>query len=487
LFILIISWNNVQAATTRYFTNEYHDTLGSSYRWLKDSYSGANNTYSESGNFTGEGQFSNGTSSDRWAVTLFPSNITLPAGTWNFSIYGNTSKKEWYPRLKIYNSDGNLIHTTTSPNPIDSSSYMTVSWTDSVPSFNVGSGNYYTVEVYTYRNSSGNRTDRFRIINASNFIIDTYTPVIYHALTRSWRWYDDQASLTPNVALGGEQATPTGMYNHNQVRLRETVIETDGASQTGRKRLQFSSDAVNFTDVGEIGSGAVWAYCNGGGTDDTLVPSLLLSTSNTFGPFVESGTAASSYTHSAYAAAEYDFCLQENNALVNTTYYFRMIDVVSGQVIYPDATYFWPNITISNHGLNLEIDPNFSLSTINMDDAPGPTTGSFGNMYIRDYTGAGGGWSVTATATDFSDGLGHVMTIDNLTMTSQNVAAIYAESTAGIILGGGQLSNTTPINVATAGNGNGTGNFVVDGDFSLYVPIATVPGNYTSTVTVTVS
>ncbi|MBU0648191.1 hypothetical protein KJ855_03345 [Patescibacteria group bacterium] len=309
---------------------------------------------------------------------------------------------------------------------------------------------------------------------------------IYLAKTRSWRWYDDENSVNPGVAFAGENVTPTGMYNHNQVRLRETVVETGGGNKVGRKKIQYSSDSVNFADVGEISSGAVWAYCDGGGVDNSLVSAILLSTSLTGGPYVESGTASSSFNHVANSIVEYDFCLQENYALVNSTYYFRIVDVSSGTPILPDATYNWPSITISNHSKTLEIDANFALDSINMDNAPGPMTGAFDNLIIRDYGGSLAGWSVTATATDLTDGT-NIIGIDNLTMMASSINPLLAENTSGISLGNDTLSNTAPLNVATASSGNGAGNFAVDGGFSLYVPIATVPGNYNSTITLTIS
>ena len=122
-----------------------------------------------------------------------------------------------------------------------------------------------------------------------------------------------------------------------------------------------------------------------------------------------------------------------------------------------------------------------------MDDAPGPTTGTFNNLFIRDYTGTLGGWSAIATATDFSDGVGNSIAIDNLTMNTTNISPVLAESTAGITLGNGTLSTTTPLNIATSTANNGAGNFNINGNFSLYIPVATVPGNYTSVLTITIS
>jgi len=486
LIAFFLFFPNITLANTWYFTNNNHPSAVA--RYLQSSFSGSNTTYSRTANFTGERIFTNGTANNRWATASFGSNVTIPAGTWTFSIRGNTTKNSWYPRIKIYNSTGTLIYTSTSPNAISGTSYMNVTWTDSVPSFSVGSGQYYLVEVYSYHTQNSNRTDRFQLNSGTNnYIIDPYYPTYYAPATRSWRFYDDHSSITPGIAYSAENISPTDMYNHNNIRLRLTITETEGGSQTGRKKLQYSTDNTNFSDVGEINSGATWAYCNGGGIDDQQISSLLLSTSNATGPYVESGTASSTYIHTAYQSAEFDYCLTENSANTNTTYYFRAYDNTSNQSISPDTGYSNPSIVISNHGLNVNIDSNFSLTPISMDDAPGPTLGNFSNLFIKDYTGTLAGWSVVATATDFSDGLGHTIPIDNLTMNTTTITPVFAETTTGINLGNGALSNTLPLNIASTGSNNGAGNFNTNGSFELYLPLATVPGDYSSTLTITIS
>lgn len=484
--LIIATQYQIALANTWYFTTSNHNTL-TGYRWLTNPYTGTANTYSVTGNFTGERRFANGTTSNRWATTVFPSNVTLPAGTWSFAIYGNTTNRRWFPRIKIYDSAGTLIYTTTSPTAITSATYTTVTWTDTIPSFSVGTGNFYAVEVWVYRTQTGNTTHNFRINNPINYIIDTYVPPVYQPQSKGWRFYDDAPSLNPGTAYSGENSPPIEIYNQNNLRLRLTLAEIGGLSQTGRKKLQYSTDGINFTDLGEIGSGAIWRYCDGGGTDDQLTSQLLISSSTSFGPFVESGTAASTYNHPALSNAEFDFCLQNNNASPNTIYYFRVYDVASNQPAPAFSGYNFPSLTTSTYNLNLSISASFNLNTINMNDAPGPTTGTFNNLIIKDFRGNAPGWTVTATGTDFSDGLGNSIPITNLTMTSQNIAPLYAESTAGIILNGGSLSTTIPINLASATTGNGAGNFTVSGNFSLNIPIATVPGTYSSIITITIS
>jgi len=488
----------VVSADTWYATNQTHPTLGSAANYLNSVFSGSSTTYSVAAN-VGENLFTNSTTNNVWAPAVFPSGTTMPAGTWTFTVRGRRQSSGsyggWYPRVKIYDSSMTLIYTSTATTQITTtgSNGQTVTWTDSLPSFALGSQNVYYIRYYAYRTTGNSNRKDYLLINRQSSttndtkIIDSYYPVSYLAVSRSWRWYDDENSLNPNIAYAGENTTPTGMYNQNKVRLRETIAEIGGASQTGRKKIQYSTDGINFGDVGAIGSGEVWSYCDGGGTDDSLISSLLLSTSNTYGPFVENGTASSSYNHAANTAAEYDFCLQENYALVNTTYYFRAVSITTGTAILPDSGYNWPSITISDHSLSLAIDSSFDLEEINMDDAPGPTTGVFDNLYIRDYRGSNLGWSVTATATDFTDGVGNTIDINNLSIDSSNISAIYAENTSGINLGSGVLSTSVPLNIATANNGYGQGNYKINGNMSLLIPIATVPGSYSTMMTITIS
>lgn len=487
-YFLFFTFTQPVSASTWNFTNNIHPSVSA--RYLQSSFSGSNNTYSGTGNFTGERLLTNGTSTNRWTTETFSGNVTIPAGTWTFSVVGNSSNttRGWYPRIKIYDSSNTLIYTSTSPNYITGSTYQTNTWTDSVPAFNVGPGLYYSIEVWRYHTIGANRTERLRINSTdANYIIDTYVPSYYTPKTRSWHFYDDHTPETPSISYAPENNTPNNMYNHNDIRLRLSIAETGGVSQTGRIRLQFSSDGISYSDVGEIGSGAVWAYCDGGGADDNLVSSLLVSSSTNYGPFIESSTAASTFNHVAYQTAEFDYCLQENFAYTDSTYYFRAFHNTTGLPILPDSGYIQPNINISNHNKILEIGASFNLDAINLDDAPGPTNGSFNDLFIRDYTGALLGWSATATATDFTDGLGNSITIDNLTMSSQTISPQLAESTSGITLGNGTLSNTVPLNIATASSGYGAGNFTINGTFSLYIPIATAPGSYTSVMTLTLS
>lgn len=500
LFILLaiagVFFPSVAMASSWYCTNQNHPTLGAAARLMGSTFSGTAATYSQI-TPVGETLITNGTTQNAWAPTVFSSGTTMPAGTWTFVVRGYRQSGHnggWYPRIKIYDSAMTLIYTTTSPTVINttSTSGTTVTWQDSVPSFSLGSGNVYYIRIYSYRTrSTNNRRDYLLINRSSSTTNDTHIvdSLSYSPVSRSWRWYDDESIANPTIALAEEDVAPTEIYNQNNIRLRISLGEIGGLSQVGRKRLQFSSDGTNFSDVGEAGSGAAWRYCNYGGTDDALVTALLISSSLNYGPYVRTGVGASTFNHLAFSNPEFDYCIQDNSALVNTTYTFRIYDVARSQPVPADIGLgnVLPSLVVSNHSLNLSVDANFGLAAISMDSAPGPATGTFSNLIVKDYRGSTPGWSVTATGSDFVDGLGNLIAITNLTMTSQTVSPVFAESVSGINLGGGVLSTTTPINLATATSGNGAGNLNVGGIFSLQIPLATVPGTYNSTLTITIS
>jgi hypothetical protein len=157
----------------------------------------------------------------------------------------------------------------------------------------------------------------------------------YSAWSQNWRVYDDETSTgNPQFPLAAQNVTATVKPN-NTVRLRVAYAELGGNAQADtRKKLQYSSGAgcpdsnsCVWTDVGAQGSAAIWRYGNGGATDNAAVASPTLDGATASGYVIEDGTATATGTlHSAGTVAEYDFTLQNNNATIGTTYYFRAYD-----------------------------------------------------------------------------------------------------------------------------------------------------------------
>jgi len=168
--------------------------------------------------------------------------------------------------------------------------------------------------------------------------------------SQKWRWYGDESHETPTSSLSGEDIQPIGVRSLNPVKLRLTVKETMGTGGVNQKfSLQFSTstDFSNATFVDEIGtctSNSVWCFADGVDTDGDAITSFLLSDSGAKGTHNESGTSASTFTHTANSAVEYEFTIQSNGADPETIYYFRAYDMTNGQAVLINTGESYPSL-----------------------------------------------------------------------------------------------------------------------------------------------
>ena len=97
------------------------------------------------------------------------------------------------------------------------------------------------------------------------------------------------------------------------------------------------------------------------------------------------------------------------------------------------------------------------------------------------------GWSLTVSATDFSDGAGSNIPVTNLSVVPANLA-IISGNTDEVSLGTNHTfsSGSDQTTVAAASTGKGKGRFSGDLDLSLVVPANSDAADYTSTMTFTV-
>ena len=104
------------------------------------------------------------------------------------------------------------------------------------------------------------------------------------------------------------------------------------------------------------------------------------------------------------------------------------------------------------------------------------------------------GWSLTATALDFSDGAGSTIDVTNMTVTP-NDAEVLAPAVLGEMTLGGATSllddnddgNSDAATVATAPALGGRGRYQGDLGLTLVVPANTDAADYSTTITFTVS
>ena len=110
---------------------------------------------------------------------------------------------------------------------------------------------------------------------------------------------------------------------------------------------------------------------------------------------------------------------------------------------------------------------------------------------ITDATGAGSGWTLKVNATQFANG-SHVLSRGNFKLTSVPGLTIIDSAAASasdisVVAADGDVDQTTPLTVFTAGTDEGMGNYTIGNhQFTLTImPKEAYAGTYTSTMTYT--
>jgi hypothetical protein len=183
----------------------------------------------------------------------------------------------------------------------------------------------------------------------------SYIP--YSPWSRNWRWSSDQSNKNPSTWLANANTAPQDIFSGDNLRLRFNFAELSGQGQeNSRKKLEYTSGCTPNSSGGEVGctwsnvGNSYFSYCDGPGTDDATDHTNNLSDSTLAGPFVENGTSASTFDHTALSVAEFDYCVGiGNSAAQNTTYYFRAYDNDQSSAIYRQQTastsYTYPSLT----------------------------------------------------------------------------------------------------------------------------------------------
>lgn len=122
------------------------------------------------------------------------------------------------------------------------------------------------------------------------------------------------------------------------------------------------------------------------------------------------------------------------------------------------------------------------------------TTGStvpvtLGNTTVTDNTGSLLGWTVSADATDLTDGAAtpHTIAKTNMLWLTGTVAASATGLLSGVSAGAGGVFGAVPVTVARALLNTGGGTYTYPATVTLTVPVNTFAATYTTTVTQTVA
>ncbi|NCT01907.1 hypothetical protein GW766_01470, partial [Candidatus Parcubacteria bacterium] len=254
------------------------------------------------------------------------------------------------------------------------------------------------------QNAASQRTTYcFRMVKADDTPLDGYFnyPQIrtegYTPVVTTWRWYEDEMNETPSNALAGENITPIDVLKGSAVKLRITLDEIKNLPQiNARFKLQFAEQA-DFSDVQDVVAtsscavDSVWCYFDGGGTDNAVISTAVLSGSGTCiagvgtgcGTHNESAIYYNGFTHGADNNTEYEFSLTYTNVERNygRMYYFRVYDLANNEVV--SASTSNPSLQGESASLTLSIsgvDADTIIAGVTMDATTTATSMNFGSL-----------------------------------------------------------------------------------------------------------
>jgi hypothetical protein len=139
--------------------------------------------------------------------------------------------------------------------------------------------------------------------------------------SENWRIYCDDAA-EPVLPLAAENTAPILNGATQVIRVRVTLKGTASSGNTSALKMQYSTDDVNFTDMG---SGNHFNWYDGAGTQGNTVTSNLLSDASTKKIYIESNYA-SGVAWGLNSMNEFDYCIVPTlNASAGTLYYLRCL------------------------------------------------------------------------------------------------------------------------------------------------------------------
>ncbi|MGW1667162.1 beta-xylosidase, partial [Streptomyces microflavus] len=113
-------------------------------------------------------------------------------------------------------------------------------------------------------------------------------------------------------------------------------------------------------------------------------------------------------------------------------------------------------------------------------------TGALNTVTVKDYRGGSTGWTLTGAVTDFSNGAGGTIAAEKFSWTPKITPGEGSPSQA--VAGSTGPIGKTGATLASAPNADVTGGtFKADAGLSLAVPAYQAPGNYSATLTLSIS
>jgi len=201
----------------------------------------------------------------------------------------------------------------------------------------------------------------FSNFNAANHeppnisVIFAKRTAVYEPQSYNWQWYADEEDEAPGTVYANENTAPPAVEMGKSIgfKLRVNFNEVGGVTGSdSRKNLQYStSTSGSWTAVGSTSdTDKLFRYYNGGGNDNVTLSSTLLTGSSGLyiGIHNESSSANPNYSdQQASSIAEFEYCIENYDAVANTLYYFSFNDETAGQVpVYSGKSY--PSLTTAS-------------------------------------------------------------------------------------------------------------------------------------------
>lgn len=143
--------------------------------------------------------------------------------------------------------------------------------------------------------------------------------------------------------------------------------------------------------------------------------------------------------------------------------------------------------SIAGGGLTIsQENGGIKLSDVTLNGTQQNMTGALNTVTVKDYRGGATGWTLTGAVTDFTNGSGGTITADKFSWTPKITPGEGSPSQA--VAGSAGPIGTTGATLASAPNAAVTGGtFAADAGLSLAVPAYQAPGNYSATLTLSIS
>lgn len=306
----------------------------------------------------------------------------------------------------------------------------------------------------------------FRMIKDDGLLLEGYLnyPQIktagFQPASKNWQWYDDPDNETPASPAAAENVTPSNIAIDDTLALRVTVKELSNVPGADIKyKLQFSDDInfVNPVDVVATSScveNSLWCYYEGGGVDNDLITTSLLTdgdgciggAGNGCGTHNESATYVNGHLHGATRAQEYSFTIKQAGARVNAIYYFRLVEILSSDVVILDTSETYPSVQVGPSTLSFSVaglPAGTTTASVVTDATTTATSVGFGSIPFNNDQIAAQRISISTNATEGYQ----VLQYAGQDLTSSNGTTINSVSS----------TNATPSGWATACLGTATG------------------------------